>query len=240
MSENLKNLQAKILKQPAEAKNQILDQSEPKDRYTRSRWLFGDDFHKLQKAKILVFGVGGIGGICVDALARVGVGEITIVDKDVFDITNQNRQIYSEAVGTVKVSEFALRYPCIKALQELVTPEFVANFDFSPFDLVIDAIDDMSAKVAIAHAAKDKLIASMGGGKRIDATQVRVASVWKTTNDALARKYRYELRKSDFNGDFDVVFSTELPRCRELGSFMGVTAVFGLNLASLAIRKILV
>ncbi|CAD7286207.1 tRNA threonylcarbamoyladenosine dehydratase [Campylobacter suis] len=218
---------------------EILIDNEPKDRYTRSRWLFGDDFEKLQKAKILVFGVGGVGGICVDALARAGVGKITIVDKDVFDVTNQNRQIYSEMVGAVKVGEFSKRYACVRALQQLVTPEFIANFDFSSFNLVIDAIDDMAAKVAISHATHNKLIASMGGGKRIDATQVKVASVWKTTNDALARKYRYELRKSGFKGDFDVVFSTELPRCRELGSFMGVTAVFGLNLASLAVRKIL-
>lgn len=210
------------------------------DRFTRSRWLFADNFQKLQKAKVLVCGVGGVGGICVDALARAGVGKITIIDKDVFDITNQNRQIYSEAVGEVKVDEFKKRYSCIHAIKELITPEFIENFNFEEFDIVIDAIDDMKSKIALAIKTSDKLIASMGGGKRIDATKVKVASVWKTNVDALARKYRYELRKSGFKGDFDVVFSTEEPMCKPLGSFMGVTAVFGLNLASLAIRKLLV
>ncbi|KEA45798.1 thiamine biosynthesis protein ThiF [Campylobacter mucosalis] len=209
------------------------------DRFTRSRWLFGDDFAKLENAKILVCGVGGVGGICVDALARAGVGKIVIIDKDIFDITNQNRQIYSEAVGAVKVGEFAKRYDSIEAICELITPEFIENFDFSEFDLVIDAIDDMSAKVALANKVSSKLIASMGGAKRIDATAVKVASVWKTYNDPLARKFRTELKKSGFKGDFEVVFSTEEPRCKVLGSFMGVTAIFGLNLASLAVRKIL-
>lgn len=210
------------------------------DRFTRVRWLLGDEkFAKLQKAKILVCGVGGVGGICVDALARSGVGQITIIDKDTFDITNQNRQIYSEAVGEVKVGEFAKIYPNITPIRELITPEFVANFNFSEFDLVIDAIDDMAAKVALANAAHGKLISSMGGAKRLDPTKICVASVWKTCNDPLARKFRYELRKSGFKGDFEVVFSTEEPNCKELGSFMGVTAVFGLILASLAVKKLI-
>ena len=138
---------------------EILDQN---DRFTRSRWLFGDDFKKLQNANILICGVGGVGGICADALARAGVGKITVIDKDIFDITNQNRQIYSEAVGAVKVGEFGKRYECVTALQELMTPEFIANFDFSPFDLVIDAIDDVPAKIALALKTHEKLISSMG------------------------------------------------------------------------------
>ena len=95
---------------------------EKPDRFTRSRWLLGDDFKKLQKANVLICGVGGVGGVCADALARTGVGKLTLIDKDVFDITNQNRQIYSEAVGAVKVGEFAARYECVTALQELMTP----------------------------------------------------------------------------------------------------------------------
>ncbi|MDL0089543.1 tRNA threonylcarbamoyladenosine dehydratase [Campylobacter gastrosuis] len=209
------------------------------DRFTRSRWLFGDDFTRLEQAKILVCGVGGVGGMCLDALARAGVGKIVAIDKDVFDITNQNRQIYSEAVGSVKVGEFEKRYESVSAIRELITPEFIENFDFSEFDLVIDAIDDMTAKVALANKVSHKLIASMGGAKRIDATAIKVASVWKTHSDPLARKFRNELKKSGFKGDFEVVFSTELPRCKVLGSFMGVTAVFGLNLASLAVKKLL-
>ena len=156
------------------------------DRFTRSRWLFGDDFKKLQNANVLICGVGGVGGICADALARAGVGKITVIDKDIFDITNQNRQIYSEAVGAVKVGEFAARYECVTALQELMTPEFIANFDFSPFDLVIDAIDDVPAKIALALKTHEKLISSMGGAKRIDPTQIKVAQIWQTCNDPFA------------------------------------------------------
>ena len=210
------------------------------DRFTRIRWLFGEDgFSKLQSAKVLVCGAGGVGGMCVDALARSGVGSITLIDKDIFDVTNQNRQIYSENVGGVKVEEFAKIYPCITPIQTLITPEFVAGFDFSKFDVVIDAIDDITAKIALANAVDtSKFIASMGGAKRVDPTKIKVASVWKTSVDPLARKYRYELKKSGFSGKFDVVFSTEEPLCKPLGSFMGVTACFGLNLASLAVKKI--
>ncbi|MGH1600768.1 tRNA threonylcarbamoyladenosine dehydratase [Campylobacter majalis] len=209
------------------------------DRYTRSRWLFGDEFDKLKNARVLVCGVGGVGGICVDALARAGVGEIVCVDKDVFDITNQNRQIYSEAVGAIKVGEFDKRYENVKGIQALITPEFIATHDFKSYDVVVDAIDDIPAKIALALATSDRLIASMGGAKRIDATKVQVADVFKTYGDPMARKYRSELKKAGFKGKFDVVFSSEEPRCKVLGSFMGVTAVFGLNLASLAVRKIL-
>ena len=94
------------------------------DRFTRSQWLFGNDFAKLQASNILVCGVGGVGGICVDTLVRSGIGKITIIDMDIFDITNQNRQIYSEAVGMIKVEEFAKRYENITPIKEVITPEF--------------------------------------------------------------------------------------------------------------------
>lgn len=217
--------------------NSVIDKI---DRYTRVRWLFDDDFIKLQNARILVLGAGGVGGVCVDALARSGVGEVVVVDKDVFDITNQNRQIYSEAVGADKVGEFATRYKNVRGIKALVDEGFLAEIELDKFDIIIDAIDDISAKIALAlRAPKGKFISSMGGAKRIDATAVRVASIWKTHSDPFARKIRYELKRSGFKGDYLVVFSEELPRCTKLGSFMGVTAVFGLNLASLAIRKII-
>ena len=210
------------------------------DRFTRIRWLFGEDgFSRLQSAKVLVCGAGGVGGMCVDALARSGVGHITLIDKDIFDITNQNRQIYSENVGGVKVEEFAKIYPYITPIQALITPEFIAGFDFSKFDVVIDAIDDITAKIALANAVDpNKFIASMGGAKRTDPTKIKVAGVWKTSVDPLDRKYRYELKRSGFIGKFDVVCATEEPLGKPLGSFMGVTACFGLNLASLAVKKI--
>lgn len=207
-------------------------------RYARSRLLFGDDFDKLQGAKVLLLGVGGVGGICLDCLFRSGISDITIVDFDIFEESNQNRQLGSQAVGEVKVEYFKKCYPSITAINEKITPQWCETFDFSPYDLVIDAIDDMPAKVALAHHASNKMIASMGGAKRLDPTKIEIASIWKTHGDALAKKFRYELKKSGFKGKFEVVFSAEEPHCTHLGSFMGVTGTFGLTLCSLAIDKL--
>ena len=209
------------------------------DRFTRSRWIFGDKFQKLQDSKVLVCGCGGVGGVCIDALYRSGVGHITAIDCDKFDITNQNRQIGSENIGEYKTDVFARLYPGLKTLNLKLTPSVISEFDFSEFDLIIDCIDDIPAKVAIAKICSKRLLSSMGGAKRLDPTKIKVASIWKTTNDPFARKIRYELKKAGFNGDYKVVFSTEAPNCVNLGSFIGVTASFGLNLASLAVNRLI-
>ncbi|TWO18129.1 tRNA threonylcarbamoyladenosine dehydratase [Campylobacter hyointestinalis] len=209
------------------------------DRFTRSRWIFGDKFEKLQSSKVLVCGCGGVGGVCIDALYRSGVGSITAIDCDKFDITNQNRQIGSENIGEYKTDVFARLYPGLKTLNLKLTPSVISEFDFSEFNLIIDCIDDIPAKVAIAKICSKRLLSSMGGAKRLDPTKIKVASIWKTTNDPFARKIRYELKKAGFKGDYKVVFSTEAPNCVNLGSFIGVTASFGLNLASLAVKKII-
>lgn len=208
------------------------------DRFTRVRSVLGEDFEKLQKANILLLGVGGVGSVCLDALFRTGIGHITIVDDDVYDITNQNRQLGSEALGKVKVTHLASLYPNVTPIHALITPSWVEAFDFSPYDVVIDAIDDMPAKIAVAHKTSEKLFSSSGSAKKLDPTRIRTASIWKTHGDALAKKMRYELKKSGFSRDFLTVFSDEEPTCKELGSLMCVTGAFGLTLASLAIRKI--
>ncbi len=209
------------------------------DRFDRCRLLFDKDFSKIQNSNILLLGVGGVGGVCLDALFRTGVKHITIVDFDIFEVTNQNRQIGSENLGDIKVDAMSKIYNGINALHVKITPEWVDEFDFDKFDLVIDAIDDMKAKVAIAHKCSHKLISSMGGAKKIDPTCIQISSVWKTHTDGLAKKFRYELKKSNFNRDFEVIFSDEQPQCKGLGSFIGVTGSFGLALASLAIKKII-
>lgn len=209
------------------------------DRFTRSRWIFGDKFQKLQDSKVLVCGCGGVGGVCIDALYRSGVGHITAIDCDKFDITNQNRQIGSENIGEYKTDVFARLYPSLKRVNLKLTPSVISEFDFSEFDLIIDCIDDIPAKVAIAKICSKRLLSSMGGAKRLDPTKIKVASIWKTTNDPFARKIRYELKKAGFKGDYKVVFSTEAPNCVNLGSFIGVTASFGLNLASLAVNRLI-
>ncbi len=208
-------------------------------RFTRSRSIFGDDFEKLQSSKILLLGVGGVGGFCLDCLFRSGLQDITIVDDDSFDITNQNRQIGSEAVGVVKVEHLKTLYPTVKSLHQKVTKQWCEEFDFSEFDLVIDAIDDMPAKVALALKVGEKLISATGGAKKLDPTKIEIKSIWRSHGDALAKKFRYELKKSGFEGDFPVVFSSETPKCRELGSFVGVTGAFGLALCSKVVEEVI-
>ncbi len=208
------------------------------ERFSRVRSVLEHDFEKLQNANILLLGVGGVGSVCLDALFRTGIGRITIVDDDVYDITNQNRQLGSEAVGEVKVLHLASLYPNVTPIHALITPSWVEAFDFSPYDVVIDAIDDMPAKIAIAHKVSEKLLSSSGSAKKIDPTRIRYTSIWKTHGDALAKKMRYELKKSGFKGDFLTVFSDEEPLCKALGSLMCVTGAFGFTLASLAIRTL--
>lgn len=208
-------------------------------RFERNKWLFKEDFEKIQKAKILVFGVGGVGSYCVDCLYRSGVQDITIVDKDRYDITNQNRQIGSEAVGEVKVQELARRFPGITAIEQNVDQEWVEKFDFEPYDIVLDCIDDIPAKVAIAKKVWQKLIVSCGSGKKIETTQIQVSNIWKVEGDKFCRKYKEALKKQRFSKRIMAVHSKETPRCIELGSFVGVTGAFGLCMCSETIKKII-
>ncbi len=210
-------------------------------RFDRCRMLFGEeDFAKIQKAKILILGVGGVGSYALDCLYRTGVREITIVDYDTYDESNRNRQIGSDcAVGECKVSTLAELYPGIQTLRQKMDIAWVESFDFEPYDLVIDAADTTRVKIEVAKRCYRKLIMSLGSAKRIDASQVQVASIWKTHGDALARKIRNELKKAKFDRNFTVVFSPEEPRCKEKGSFVGVTGTFGLTLCSEAVKRIL-
>lgn len=211
-------------------------------RYTRVKWLVGDEnYEKISMTRVLIFGLGGVGGICTDALFRTGFTKLTLIDADSFETTNLNRQIHSEHIGENKAEVFAKIYQA-KAIVAKVDEEFLSTFDLSKFDLIIDAIDDIPAKVALANKIdfkKQIFISSTGGARKLDPTLIKTTSIFKTYGDALAKKFRYELRKSGFKGDFDVVFSNEEAKCKNLGSFMGVTASFGLALASLALKKVL-
>lgn len=209
------------------------------DRLDRVKRLLGEDFNKLHEVKILLLGVGGVGGFCLDALYRSGITNITAVDFDRFEITNQNRQIGSENIGELKTDVFQKLYPSITTICQKIDPIWVQNQDFNKYDLVIDVIDDLEAKVALALHVKTPFISSMGGARKLDPTKIAITSVWKTKGDGLARKFRSMLRKANFDGDFDVVYSDEEPKCQDLGSFVGVTGSFGLALSSLALRRLL-
>lgn len=210
-------------------------------KYKRLELLFGEDkFQALHTKKVLLLGVGGVGSFCLDCLYRSGIRSITIIDFDSYDESNQNRQMWSELhEGEVKVEVMKEHYPEIEIINLRIDKQWVESFDFSAFDIVLDAIDDTQAKIALAMRCHEKLISSMGSAKRLDPTQMECKSIWKTQGDRFARKIRYELRKRKFQGDYDVLCSSEEPMCIEKGSFVAVTGAFGLALCSKAVEKLL-
>jgi len=209
-------------------------------RYERSRMLLGEAFENLSEAKILLLGVGGVGSFCLDCLHRNGITDITIIDFDRYDKSNQNRQMWSELhEGESKVEAMKKHYPEIKIMDMKITPEWVNSFDFEPYDLVLDAIDDIHAKLALAQKCYKKLISATGSAKRLDPTKIEVATIWKTHGDRFASKIRYELKKRRFTKKYPVIFSTEPARVKVKGSFVGVTGAFGMTMCSLAIQRLI-
>jgi len=202
----------------------------------RCKKLFSN-FEELQKLNILICGIGGVGGYALDCLYRSGVTNITAVDYDTFEIHNQNRQIGSEYVGKKKTDVFKKLYPKIKTIDTKITPQWVENFNFDKFDFVIDAIDDIPAKIALIIKTYKKIISSMGAGKRIDPTQIEVTSIWKTYNDPFAKVIRNKLKQQKFNKNFKVVFYKGTPIKCEMGSFVGVTGSFGMTLCAEVIKN---
>jgi tRNA A37 threonylcarbamoyladenosine dehydratase len=208
-------------------------------KYERVKQLLQDDFSKVQNAKVILLGVGGVGSFCLDCLTRSGITDITIVDFDTYDVTNQNRQMWSELhEGEFKVEALQQHYPQVKIINVRVDEQWVWDFDFEPYDLVLDAIDDRNAKLALAQKCYKKLISSFGSAKRLDPTKVEVADIWKTHGDKFGSKIRYELKKRGFNKKYTAIFSSEEVVTKEKGSFMGVTATFGLTMCAQTIKKI--
>lgn len=210
------------------------------DRYSRIKLLLKDDFKKLEDVKVILLGVGGVGSFCLDCLYRSGFRDITIVDFDRYDVTNQNRQMWSELhEGEYKVEALKEHYPDIKIINQKIDKEWIESFDFSEYDIVLDAIDDTKAKVELAKKCYKKLISSFGSAKRVDPTKIEVSDIWKSKGDRFGAKIRYELRKAGFKKKYTVIYSTEEAKCKEKGSFMAVTASFGLAMCSQALKKAL-
>lgn len=209
-------------------------------RFERCKSLFGEEkFKNFKDVSILILGVGGVGSYALDCLYRSGFGNITIVDFDIYDESNQNRQIGSEAVGELKTTHLKELYPSITAINQKMDLAWVEAFDFDPFDLVLDCADTTPVKIAVAKKCYSKLIMSVGSAKRWDAGKIEVASIWKTHGDALARKIRNQLKKDKFNRNFTVVFSGEEDRCKSKGSFVGVTGSFGLRICSEVVKRVM-
>ncbi|MCG3661789.1 tRNA threonylcarbamoyladenosine dehydratase [Aliarcobacter butzleri] len=210
-------------------------------KYDRTIKLFGQEtFDKFKDVKLILFGVGGIGSFALDALYNTGITNITIVDFDTYEDSNMNRQLGSHGnIGRIKVEVLKEKYPEVTPIHVKVTPEWIDNFDFSSYDYILDAIDDIKPKVHLIKKHFTKVISTSGGAKRIDATKLQYISIWDTYNDQFIKKVRTELKNQGFKKKFKVVFSSEVPLCVEKGSFEGVTASFGLMMASVTVQKLL-
>ena len=192
------------------------------NQFSRTQLLLGQDgMDRLANARVAVFGVGGVGGFTVEALARSGVGTIDLIDDDEVCLTNINRQIIAlrSTVGKYKVDVAAERLRDINQNIQVNTyktfymPDTAHQFDFSQYDYVVDAIDTITGKLELvmqAHKAGTPIICSMGAGNKLDPTAFRVADIYKTSVDPLARVMRHELRKRGIK-KLKVVYSEEPP-----------------------------
>ena len=192
------------------------------DQYSRTRLLLTDEgLLRLRKARVALFGLGGVGGHAAEALARSGIGHIDLIDDDTVSLTNLNRQLLAthSSIGKYKVDVAAERIRDIDPTIEVQTyktfylPETAEQFDFSQYDYVLDAIDTVTGKLALIAQAKavgTKIISCMGTGNKLDPTAFEVADIAQTSGCALARIMRKECAKRGIKG-VKVVYSKELP-----------------------------
>ena len=229
-----------------------------KEQFYRSSLLLGEEgIAKLNNSRIIIFGVGGVGSICAEALVRAGIGSITIVDKDVIDITNLNRQLQTNHgnIGKSKAEEMAKRLLAINPdLEVLVYEKFYTKEnrnEFLPgpgYDYIVDAIDTVSCKIDLASYGffyDIPVISSMGAGNKLDPTAFEVADIHKTSVDPIARVMRRELRKLGVTR-LKVVFSKEEPikiEVKEEGKIIGSVpfgpAVAGLIMAGEVVKDLI-
>lgn len=192
--------------------------------FERSLLVFGEQgIKQLLDAHVLVAGVGGVGGFVIEALARAGVGKMTIVDHDKVSASNMNRQIIAlgSTVGQNKADVMRQRildiHPnCeVETIQIFLKPEDMDSLLSQPFDYVVDAIDSLNCKVNLISTALNKgyqVISSMGAGRRVDPTKIHLTDLNKTHTCGLARQVRQRLRKQGYKKGLSVVFSSELPK----------------------------
>ncbi len=190
--------------------------------FSRTVSLIGEEkLNKLSASRVAVFGLGGVGGYAVEALARAGVGALDLIDNDTVSVSNRNRQIYALAstVGKRKTEVALARVKDINPAIKVQTydlfflPETAGNFDFTVYDYIVDAIDIVSGKIALIEKAKQAgvpVISCMGTGNKLDAAAFEVADITKTSVCPLARVMRRELKKRGVE-HLKVVYSKEEP-----------------------------
>lgn len=192
------------------------------NQFSRTQLLLGSQaMEKLGKARVAIFGIGGVGGYTAEALARTGIGQIDIIDDDKVCLTNINRQIIAtrKTVGKYKVDVAEERLKdinpdiIINKHQKFYTPENSSEFDFTQYDYIVDAIDTVTGKIELVMQAKQAntpIICSMGAGNKLDATAFEVTDIYKTSVCPLARVMRNELKKRGVK-KLKVVYSKEKP-----------------------------
>ena len=192
------------------------------NQFSRTELLIGKEgMQRLQDARVAVFGIGGVGGYTVEALARSGIGTLDLIDDDKVCLTNINRQIYAtrKTVGKYKVDVAKERIleinpeAKVNIYKTFYLPDTAEQFDFSQYDYVVDAIDTVSGKLQLVVQAEQSgvpVISSMGAGNKMDPTAFQVADIYKTSVCPLAKVMRRELKKRGIN-HLKVVYSKEKP-----------------------------
>lgn len=218
--------------------------------FTRTIQLLGEEeFRALQNANVILFGVGGVGGWCAEALLRTGIGHLTLVDFDRVDTTNLNRQVVAtyDNIGKSKVQEMQQRLLSIipdadvQIIEQQYNAETADNFNLAQYDIVVDAIDMVECKALLLYRATQsgcKVYSSMGAGRKTDPQKIRTAEFWKVQGCPLARALRTKIKKAGLipASKIQCVYSEEISGNQ--GTLAPVVGSFGMTLASMVINDL--
>lgn len=232
--------------------------------FERSHILIGDEgIERLKNSHVLIAGIGGVGSFVAEALARAGVGKLTLVDHDTVSPSNLNRQLVAlhSTIGEAKIAVMAKRIEDINPeckvtlINEFISPDTIPKLLETPFDHIVDAIDSLSSKASLLELAWHKKIpiyASMGAGGKLDPSQIKTGDLMNTSVCKLAKQLRNQLRKRGVGKGIKTVYSSELalpplppedvgrgrPRAVN-GTISYMPSLFGLTLAGLVINEII-
>ena len=221
--------------------------------FSRTERLIGtENLEKLKNKNIIIFGLGGVGSYVAEALARCGIGKMTVVDKDTVDITNINRQLYAlhSTVGKNKADVAKTRIldinpECeVTSIVKMYLPENADEFELAKYDYIVDAIDNVTAKIDLAIKSQElgiPMIASMGTGNKLDPTAFKITDIYKTDTCTLFRVMRRELKARGVK-KLKVLYSTEIPKNdgeRTPASISFVPSTAGLIIAGCVVEELL-
>ncbi|MGN0960837.1 MAG: ThiF family adenylyltransferase [Christensenellales bacterium] len=219
--------------------------------FRRTEILLGDKLNKLKNSKVIVFGVGGVGGYATEMLVRAGVGNITIVDFDVVDISNKNRQIIAlnSTIGRLKVEVMKERIVDINpdcniiAYNKKLLKDSIEEFELEKYDYILDCIDMVTSKLALIEYAKKHnipIISAMGAGNRVGMPSIKVVDIYDTYNDGLAKILRKKLREKGIT-NHKVIFAENIatPNGDTIGSISYFPAMCGCAMSAYVIDELI-